>query len=52
MVSLKNISMTLIREKKMVFKICVSAVCGDNKGMYELLGTYFFIDDLLIFNNK
>ena len=32
--------MTLIREKKMVFKICVSAVCRDNKGMYELLGNY------------
>ncbi|XP_075679521.1 uncharacterized protein LOC113794835 [Dermatophagoides pteronyssinus] len=26
------------QRKKMVFKICVSAVCGDNKGIYELLG--------------
>ncbi|KAH9413961.1 hypothetical protein DERP_014482, partial [Dermatophagoides pteronyssinus] len=26
------------REIIMNFKICVSAVCGDNKGIYELLG--------------
>ncbi|KAH9416389.1 hypothetical protein DERP_015419 [Dermatophagoides pteronyssinus] len=28
------------------FKIAVSAVCGDNKGIYELLGDYLLLNDV------
>lgn len=26
------------------FKIVISAVCGDNKGIYEFLGNYYYDD--------
>lgn len=33
------------------FKICISAVCGDNKGIYEFLGI-IIIHILLLLINK